>query len=176
MWIYLVSLTISSVLTNAILSVLIPKFKKKEERENAFAAANKIVFPDKRLKLLFIGLSSFCVLIGLIILFFPQICDLMGFKWLLTNVIWDSILLIDLVVILFGYQTLYVTYNDDFILITNILHKTTKVIYEEIDRVSSNVKIFTNKGKYFISSSLFYGTQALKSKILEELKKISTIE
>ena len=171
MWIYLVSLTISSVLTRVILSVLIPKFKKREEKENAFAAANKIVFPDKRLKLLFIGLSSFCVLIGLIILFFPQICDLMGFKWLLTNSIWDSILLIDLVVILFGYQTLCVTYNDDFILITNIFHKTHKVAYDDIERVSSNVKIFTKNDKYFIPCSLFYGTQALKSKILEKIKK-----
>ena len=171
MWIYLLSLTISLVLTRAILSVLIPKLKKREERENAFAAANKMVFPDKRLKLLFIGLSSFCVLIGLIILFCPQICDLMGFNWLFTNIIWNSILLIDLVVILFCYQTLYVTYNDDFILITNILHKTTKVTYDDIERVSSNVKIFTRNGKYFIPCSLFYGTQALKSKILEKIKK-----
>lgn len=171
MWIYLVSLTISSVLTSAILSVLIPKFKKREERENAFAATNKIVFPDKRLKGLFICLSSFCVLIGLIILFVPQICELMEFSWLLTNIIWDGILLIDLVVILFGYQTLYVAYNDDFILITNIFHKTNKVAYDDIERVSSNVKIFTRNGKYFIPCSLFYGTQALKSKILEKIKK-----
>ena len=170
MWIYLVSLTISSVLTIAILSVLIPKFKKKEERENVFAATNKIVFPDKRLKGVLIGLSSFCLLLGLIILFVPQICELMGFNWVLTNIVWDCILLIDLIVIFFGYQTLNVSYNDNFMLITNIWHKTNKVYYEDIERVSSNVKIFTKNGKYFIPCSLFYGTQALKSKILEKLK------
>lgn len=171
MWIYLVSLTIGSVFTSAILSVLIPKFKKREERGNAFAATNKIVFPDKRLKGIFIGLSFLCVLIGLILLFIPQICELMDFNYLLTNIIWDGILLIDLVIILFGYQTLCVAYNDDFILITNIFHKTHKVVYDDIERISSNVKIFTKNGKYFIPCSLFYGTQALKSKILEKIKK-----
>ena len=171
MWIYLVSLTISSVLTSAILSVLIPKFKKREEKENAFAATNKIVFPDKRLKCLFIGLISFCLLIGLILLFVPQICELMEFNWLIAKIVWDPILLIDLGVILCGYQTLCVTYNDDFILITNIFHKTHKVAYDDIERVSSNVKIFTKNDKYFIPCSLFYGTQALKSKILEKIKK-----
>ena len=63
------------------------------------------------------------------------------------------------------------TYDDDFILITNIFHKTHKVVYDDIERVSSNVKIFTKNGKYFIPCSLFYGTQALKSKILEKIKK-----
>ena len=42
-------------------------------------------------------------------------------------------------------------YNDDFILITNIFHKTHKVAYDDIERVSSNVKIFTKNGKYFIA-------------------------
>lgn len=172
MWIYLVSLTISSVLTSAILFVLIPQFKKREERENVLASVNKIVFPDKRLKAVFISLSVFCLSIGLIILFVPQICELMGFNWLFTNIVWDSIFLIDLVVILFGYQTLSVSYNDDFMFITNIFHRTKKVTYEEIERVSSNVKIFTKHNKYFIPCSLFYGTQALKSKILEKLNTV----
>lgn len=172
MWIYLVSLTISLTLTSSILSVLIPKFKQREERENTFAAANKIVFPDKRLKVLFMSLSFFCLLIGLILLFVPQVCELMEFDWLIANIVWDTILLIDLVVILFCYQTLYVNYNDDFILITNIFHKTKKIRYEQINGVASNIKIFTKNRKYFILGSLFYGTQALKSKILEKLNGV----
>lgn len=73
---------------------------------------------------------------------------------------------------LFGYQTLSVSYNDDFMLMTNMFHKTKKVTYEEIVRVSSSVKIFTEHNKYFIPCSLFYGTQALKSKILERLNTV----
>lgn len=169
MWIYFVSLTICFSLINAILSIVIPKLKKREEIENAVAEATKTVYPDKRLKVVFVCLSFFCLLIGLILLFVPQLCELMDFDWLTTNVIWDIILLMDLAIILFSYQTLHVSYNDDFVFITNLFRKTYKIKYSEIIRISSNILIVTQKKRFFISGSLFYGVGALKDKITEKL-------
>ena len=93
----------------------------------------------------------------------------MGFDWLTTNIIWDIILLIDLAIILFSYQTLYVSYNDDFVFITNFFRKTYKINYFEIISISSNVSIVTRKKRFFISGSLFYGVGALTDKINEKL-------
>ena len=169
MWIYFVSLTICFILTNAILSVVIPKLKKREEIENAVAETTKTVYPDKHLKVVFVCLSFFCLLIGLILLFVPQVCELMDFDWLTTNIIWDIILLMDLAIILFSYQILYVSYNDDFVFITNLFRKTYKINYSEIISISSNVLIITQKKRFFLSGSLFYGVSALKDKITEKL-------
>ena len=54
MWIYFVSLIICFILTNAILSVVIPKLKKREEIENAVAETTKTFYPDKHLKIVFV--------------------------------------------------------------------------------------------------------------------------
>ncbi len=170
MWIYFVSLTIGVLLTNAILSVLIPKLKNREKRGNEIAATDKVVVPDKRLKIIFICLSSFCLLVGLILLFAPQVCVVMGFNWLVANIVWNVTLLVDLAIILFGYQTLCVRYNDDYILITNIFRKTHAIDYSDIVEVTSNIRIITEKKRFFIPCSLFYGVGALKDKITEKLK------
>lgn len=169
MWIYFVSLAIFFILTNAILSVVIPKLKKREEIENVVAETTKTVYPDKRLKIVFVCLSLFCLLIGLILLFVPHVCELMNFDWLTTNIIWDVILLIALAIILFCYQILYVRYDDDFVFITNLFRKTYKINYSEIISISSNLLIVTQKKRFFISNSLFYGVSALKDKIIEKL-------
>lgn len=169
MWIYFGSLIICFILTNTILSAVIPKLKRREEIGNAVAETTKTVYPDKRLKVVFISLSIFCIIIGLILLFVPQLCELIDFDWLTTNIIWNIILLIDLAVILFSYQVLYVSYNDDFVFITNLFRKTYKINYSEIVSISSNILIVTQKKRFFISGSLFYGLGALKDKITEKL-------
>ena len=143
MWIYLVSSTIGLTLTSVILSLLIPKFKQREERENVFATENRTVFPDKRTKGFLIFSALFCLLVGLILLFVPQLCEVMGFNWLTTNIIWSIILVFDLIVMFVFLQVSHVEYNDNFILITNIFHKTRKVFYFEIIATKSNFKIFT---------------------------------
>lgn len=172
MWIYLISLTISSVLTSAILSVLIPKFKKREERENTFASVNRMVFPDKRTKGYFIFLTIFCLTIGLILLFVPQLCEIMGFNWLATNIVWSIILVIDLIFTFVFFQVSHVEYNDNFILITNIFHRTKRVFYYEIIMTKANFKIFTKKKKYFIPCGSFYGGKDFKHFVLEKLNTI----
>lgn len=169
MWIYLVSLTISLTLTRAILSVLTPKFKQREKSGNALAATNKIVFPDKAIKGFFVFSTVFCLTIGLILLFVPQLCELMGFDWLLTNFIWSIILLIDLIIVLVFFQVSHIQYNEDFMLITNIFRRTKKVFYSDIIKVKSNLKIFTRKKNYFIPCSSFYGGKDFKYFILEKL-------
>ena len=97
MWIYLISLTIGLILTIAILPLLIPRFKQREKSGNELAAMNKIVFPDKFTKGYFVLSTLVCLLVGLILLFVPQLCEIMGFDWAITNTIWSIILLVDLI-------------------------------------------------------------------------------
>ena len=170
MWIYVISLAISSIITSEVLSILIPKFKKREDEGNAIASKNCKIFPDKRLKITFIGLSVFCLIIGIILLFVPQLCELMEFDWLITNIVWWSATLFDVFILFYFYQILLVEYNDDFILITNIFRKTYKIRYNEIVSISTNIKIFTKEKKFFIPCSAFYGVSALKAKIIEKAK------
>ena len=172
MWIYLVPLTISLILTNAILSMLFPKFKQKEEIENAFATENKRVYLDKGIKRFFAFFTFFCLVVGLILLFVPQLCETMEFNWLTTNIVCWSILLLDLIFLFSFLQVSHVEYNDDFMLITNIFRVTKKIKYSDIVRISSNIKIFTKKEKYFIPCWFFYGGEAFKRKITEKLNEI----
>ena len=123
MWLYLIPLMISLIVVSEVLSILIPKFKKKEDEGNAIASKNCKIFPDKRLKIAFIGISVFCLIIGMILLFVPQLCELMEFDWLITNIVWWSATLFDVFILFYFYQILLVEYNDDFILITNIFRK-----------------------------------------------------
>lgn len=170
MWIYLVSSIISMLVTNAFLSVLIPKFKQREEVGNTSATINKVVVPDKRLKVVFVCLSFFCVLISLILLLVPKICEMMNFDWLLVNIVWNFVLLIDLFMLLFFYQIVEIEYTEYYFLITNIFRKSKKINYSDIIKVCSNIKIFTKTGKYFIPASLFYGVNSFKNVILEKIR------
>lgn len=63
---------------------------------------------------------------------------------------------------------MFIEYNDDFILITNIFRKTYKIRYSDIIKVTTNIKIFTKKKNFFIPCSVFYGVSALKVKIIEK--------
>ncbi|MBQ9714485.1 MAG: hypothetical protein IJV83_04100 [Clostridia bacterium] len=168
MWIHLISLMISSIVVSEVLSIAIPKFKKREDEGNAIASKSCKIFPDKRLKIVFIGLSVFCLIIGMILLFVPQLCELMEFDWLIVNIIWWSVTLLDSIAVFYFYQTLLVEYNDDFILITNIFRKTHKIGYSDIIKVTTNIKICTKEKKFFIPCSLFYGVSALKVKIMTQ--------
>lgn len=168
MWLYLIPLIISSIVVSEVLSILIPKFKKREDEGNAIASKNCKIFPDKRLKIAFIGLSVFCLIIGIILLFVPQLCKIIEFDWLIANIVWWSVTLLDSMAMFYFYQTLVVEYNDDFILITNIFRKTHKIRYNDIIKVTTNIKIFTKEKKFFIPCSLFYGVSALKVKIMEK--------
>ena len=172
MWLYLIPLIISSILTNEVLSILIPKFKKREEENNTIASVNYRVFPDTRIKMTFIVLSVFCLIIGIILLFAPQLCALMEFDWLITNIVWWSVVLLDTIVLFYFYQTLFVEYSDDLILITTIFRKTYKIRYKDIIEVATNIKIFTKDKNFFIPCSLFYGVSALKVKIIENTKPV----
>lgn len=168
MWLYIIPLIISSIVVSEALSILIPKFKKREEENNSIASANCKVFLDKRLKMAFVGISIFCLIIGIILLFVPQLCELMEFDWVITNIVWWLATLFDVFILFYFYQILLVEYNDDFILITNIFRKTYKIRYNEIVSISTNIKIFTKEKKFFIPCSAFYGVSALKVKIIEK--------
>ena len=170
MWLYIIPLIISSIVVSEVLSILIPEFKKREEEGNAIASKNCKIFPDKRLNIAFIGLSVFCLIIGMILLFVPQLCELMEFDWLITNIVWWSATLFDVFILFYFYQILLVEYNDEFILITNIFRKTHKIRYSDIIKVTTNIKIFTKEKKFFIPCSAFYGVSALKAKIIEKAK------
>lgn len=165
MWLYLIPLIISSIVVSEVLSILIPKFKKREEENNSIAFASCKVFPDKRLKMALVGISIFCLIIGIILLFVPQLCEIMEFDWLITNMVWWLATLFNSIVVFYFYQTLFVEYNDDFILITNIFRKTYKIRYSDIIKVTTNIKIFTKGKNFFIPCSAFYGVSALKVKI-----------
>ena len=171
MWLYLIPSMISLFSLNVVLSILIPKFKKREEEKNAQATANSKVFPDIRLKIIFICLLVFCWAFGMILFFVPKLCELMEFDWLITNVVWWSVILLDTIVLTYCYQILMVEYNNDYIFITNIFRKTTKIRYSEIDRVtvSLNLKIFY-KGKTLFIPNMYYGVDALKNEIVEHTK------
>ena len=67
MWLYIIPLIISSIVVSEVLSILIPKFKKREEENNSIASASCKVFLDKRLKMAFVGISIFCLIIGMIL-------------------------------------------------------------------------------------------------------------
>ena len=175
MWIYIVSLTISTVVTGLILNILIPKFKKREVKENTFASINKTVYPDKLIKRWFIFSGFFCTVASLILLFVPQLCEIIGFNWLITNVIWSSILFFDWICALIVFQVSHIEYTEDFMLITNMFHKTQKVYYSEIIRVKANLIIFTKTRNYYIPCSFFYGGKDFKFFILEKLIDVKGI-
>ena len=117
----------------------------------------------------FFGISpDVCRIIFIILLFVPQLCEIMEFDWLITNIVWWLATLFNSIVVFYFYQTLFVEYNDDFILITNIFRKTYKIRYNDIIKVTTNIKIFTKEKNFFIPCSVFYGVSALKVKIMEK--------
>lgn len=157
------------IITEIVLAKVIPFFKDKERLQNAIAGATKKIVLDKFLfKIFFSGIIVIDI-VGIALIGFPILCDIMGFDYTLTLILWCIPTIFDSTVFILLNKE--VVYDDNSFTVRNAFGTRKTYLYSEIISVQKkrNMKIKTRRGNILLFNCL-YGVNEFHTFIREKLK------
>lgn len=160
---------ISLLLTEIIVAQIIPIFKKRELSQNIVAEKSKRVFLDKFIYTMFITCFIIVYIIGIVLICFPNLCEVMGFNYTITLIVWwIPALFSSTIFVLLNKE---VVYNENSFTVRNSFGLRKTYSYSEIISIEKtrNLIIKTKKGKILLFNSL-YGIDVFYIFVQEKIK------
>lgn len=153
-----------------MLDWLMPKFKRKEQADEATARQNKTVKLGKELSELFIIVVPMVNIVEIIIVAAPiLITRYMGMNYIAVVSVWSAMTLFNDIMMFFLFTK--ATYDDEKITVKKVFRKAKEYYYSDIIYFSpvANLRVKTTKGS-FILFNAFAGTASLRAVLFEKCK------
>lgn len=153
-----------------MLDWLIPKFKRKEQVDEATAGKNKTVKLSKELTELFAVSIPLLNIVAIIIVAAPVlITEYMGMNYIVVLCVWGAMTLFNDIMMFFLFTK--ATYDEEKIIVKKVFRKAKDYYYSDITYFSpvANLRVKTTKGS-FILFNAFAGTASLRAVLFEKCK------
>ena len=169
MVIRIISSVLAMIITEIILAQVMPKLKRKEREQNVVAKDSKKVYLDKFLYRIYFAWFIIVYVIGIVLICFPVLCQIMGFDYTTTLIVWWIPCI--LCSALFIFINKEVVYDENGFTVRNAFGIRKTYLYSEIISFhkNRNMKIRTKKGNVLLANAL-YGTDAFYTFLREKLK------
>ncbi len=122
-----------SISLEIVLAKLAKDFAEKESKGDKQAIDSSVVCLNKRLSTIFITMSIVLSVVGLALVIFPQICDIIEFDYIVTLSIWWVMLLFDNIILV--RLLVRVKYYETFFEYTNAFGYTKRYSYEQVVKI-----------------------------------------
>lgn len=159
MIIRILSSFLAIIITEIILAQVIPIFKRKERLQNIVAGNTKKIFLDKFLYKMFFACFIIVYIVGIVLICFPVLCEIMRFDYTITLIVWWIPTIFSSTV--FVVLNKEVVYDENSFTVRNAFGIRKTYLYSEIIffQKKRNMKIKTQTGNILIPNAL-YGVDA----------------